>query len=123
MKRALLIFPFVAFAAVVVLAADSKPVPVKIEGSIHSINVPYGNFDLPAGPNSDIYLANCVSCHTSRYVTNQPNFPRKVWEAEVTKMVKAYGAPIDEEKQKLIVDYLMTVRGTPDAAPAPTPAK
>jgi len=26
-------------------------------------------------------------------------------------MVKMYGAPIDEEKQKLIVDYLMTIRG------------
>ena len=78
-----------------------------------------GNFDLPAGANHDVYFANCTSCHTSRYVTNQPNFPRKVWEAEVTKMVKAYGAPIDDEKQKLIVDYLMTVRGAPDPAPAP----
>jgi hypothetical protein len=122
MKR--LIFPFpVVVAAAVMFAADPKPVPVKVEGTIHSINVPYGNFDLPAGPNADVYQANCVSCHTSRYIANQPSFPRKVWEAEVTKMVKAYGAPIDDEKQKLIVDYLMTVRGTPDPAPAPTPAK
>ena len=94
-----------------------------MEGTVHSINIPYGNFDLPTGPNFGVYQANCVSCHTSRYITNQPNFPRKVWEAEVTKMVKMYGAPIDEEKQKLIVDYLMTVRGTPDAAPATTPSK
>ncbi len=123
MKRALLLLPVVA--AAVVLADDPKPVPAKVEGTVHSINVPYGNFDLPAGPNFDVYQSSCVSCHTSRYITNQPNFPRKVWEAEVTKMVKMYGAPIDEEKQKLIVDYLMTVRGTPDAVPAasPTPAK
>jgi sulfite dehydrogenase (cytochrome) subunit B len=123
MKRVIRLLPFVGAAAVVVFAADPKPVPVKVEGTIHSINVPYGNFDLPAGPNFEVYQSNCVSCHTSRYVTNQPNFPRKVWEAEVTKMVKSYGAPIDEEKQKLIVDYLMSVRGTPDSAPAPTPAK
>ena len=111
MKRALLLLPLAA--AAVVLADDPKPAPAKVEGTVHSINVPYGNFDLPAGPNFDV----------SRYVTNQPNFPRKVWEAEVTKMVKMYGAAIDEEKQKLIVDYLMTVRGAPDAAPAPTPSK
>lgn len=125
MKRSIILL-FTLALAFGVWAADPKPSPVtpaKVEGTVHSINVPYGSFELPAGLNVDVYLANCVSCHTSRYVTNQPNFPRKVWEAEVTKMVKMYGAPIDEEKQKLIVDYLMTVRGVPDAAPAPTPAK
>lgn len=122
MKRALLLIPLAA-AAIVLFAADPKPVPAKVEGTVHSINVPYGNPELPAGPQYDVYQANCTSCHSSRYITNQPNFPRKVWEAEVTKMVKSYGAPIDEEKQKLIVDYLMSVRGTPDQAPAPTPAK
>jgi len=90
-----------------------------VDGTVHSISLPYGNYDLPAGPNSQVYIANCTSCHTSRYIVNQPNFPRKVWEAEVTKMAKMYGAPIADENQKLIVDYLMTVRGAPDPAPAP----
>lgn len=117
MKRLLPLLPI--FSLVLLVAADDpKVVPAKVDGTVHSISVPYGNFDLPAGPNLDVYLANCVSCHTSRYVVNQPNFPRKTWEVEVTKMVKVYGAPIDEEKQKLIVDYLMTVRGFPDPAPA-----
>ncbi len=117
MKRLLLLLP-IASLVLLTAADDPKPVPAKVEGTVHSINVPYGSFNLPAGPNVDVYLANCVSCHTSRYVSNQPNFPRKTWEAEVTKMVKMYGAPIDEEKQKLIVDYLMTLRGAPDPVPA-----
>lgn len=116
MKRLFLLLP-IASLALFIAADDPKPSPAKVDGTVHSISVPYGNFELPAGPNVDVYLANCVSCHTSRYVSNQPSFPRKTWEAEVTKMVKMYGAPIDEEKQKLIVDYLMTVRGTPDPAP------
>ena len=117
MKR---LFPLLLIAslALFIAADEPRPSPAKVEGTVHSINVPYGSFNLPAGPNVDVYLANCVSCHTSRYVSNQPNFPRKTWEAEVTKMVKMYGAPIDEEKQKLIVDYLMTIRGTPDPVPA-----
>ena len=122
MKHNVLLFGLLA-AAIGVLAADPKPVPAKVEGTVHSIVVPYGNMELPPGPNFDVYQANCTSCHTSRYVTNQPSFPRKVWEAEVTKMVKMYGASIDDEKQKLIVDYLMTVRGALDPTPAPTPAK
>ena len=116
MKRLFLFLP-IASLALFIAADDPQPVPAKVDGTVHSINVPYGSFELPAGPNVDVYLDSCVSCHTSRYVSNQPNFPRKTWEAEVAKMVKMYGAPIDEEKQKLIVDYLMTVRGSPDAVP------
>ena len=118
MKRVLLLLPLLA-AATLLRADDPKPAPAKVDGTVHSINVPYGNFELPAGAHYEVYVANCTSCHTSRYITNQPNFPRKVWEAEVTKMVKMYGAPIADENQKLIVDYLMTVRGAPDPAPAP----
>jgi hypothetical protein len=118
MKRALLLVP-VAAVATILLAEDLKPVPAKVDGTVHSISLPYGNYDLPAGPNSQIYIANCTSCHTSRYIANQPSFPRKVWEAEVAKMVKMYGAAITDENQKLIVEYLMTVRGAPDPAPAP----
>ena len=100
----------------------NKPVPARVEGTARFIALPVMEHDLPNGPGHDVYLANCVSCHTSRYVSNQPRFPRKTWEAEVTKMVKSYGAPISDEDQKKIVDYLVAVRGVPDA-PAVPPAK
>lgn len=118
MKKSLLLVPLLA-ATTLLLADNLQPAPAKVEGTVHSIAVPYGNFDLPAGPHAEVYVANCTSCHSSRYIVNQPNFPRKTWEAEVAKMVKIYGAPITDENQKLIVEYLLTVRGAPDPAPAP----
>jgi hypothetical protein len=35
-----------------------------------------------------------------------PQFKKDFWQAEVTKMIKVYGAPIDERDVSKIVDYL-----------------
>ena len=67
--------------------------------------------EMPDKPGRDIYLANCVQCHSQYYVLMQPNFPRKTWQAEVEKMKKTYGGPIDDAVMPKIVDYLMAVRG------------
>lgn len=61
---------------------------------------------LPPGPGKEAFVSNCLTCHSPRYVTNQPQFPRKTWEAEVNKMIKVYGAPIDDSDASKIVDYL-----------------
>jgi hypothetical protein len=53
-----------------------------------------------------------VVCHSTRYITMQPAFPRAVWVAEVDKMRKTFGAPVTEEQAKTIVDYLVAIRGT-----------
>lgn len=37
---------------------------------------------------------------------NSPYLDAKGWDAEVNKMIKAYGAPIDEADAKAIKDYL-----------------
>jgi mono/diheme cytochrome c family protein len=51
--------------------------------------------------------ANCNACHSLDYIPmNSPYPSAKLWEAEVAKMIKAYGAPIDEKDAKTIVDYL-----------------
>ena len=50
---------------------------------------------------------NCMTCHAADYVAMQP--PRKgsaFWEAEVTKMVKVYHAPIAAQQAKAIAAYL-----------------
>ena len=41
----------------------------------------------------------------------QPNFPRKTWIAEVDKMKKVYGAPIQDEQVEPMVNYLVSIRG------------
>ena len=69
---------------------------------------------LKAAPGRDKVEANCVACHTLDYiVANSPFMTRQVWEAEVTKMVKAFGAPISDADQKEIVDYLTVNYGKP----------
>ncbi len=57
------------------------------------------------------FVSYCAMCHSLRYITAQPDFPRKTWEAELTKMVVKYKAPIDSITGKKIVDYLVTIKG------------
>jgi hypothetical protein len=51
-------------------------------------------------------------CHSLDYITTQQKFPKAKWQAEVTKMIKVYGAPISEENSKIIADYISTHYGT-----------
>jgi sulfite dehydrogenase (cytochrome) subunit B len=61
------------------------------------------------GPNLDVVQNNCTGCHSSDYISTQPqgpNYKKDFWQAEVTKMIKVYGAPIDQADVPKIVDYL-----------------
>jgi len=50
---------------------------------------------------------NCTGCHSPDYIQmNSPFLDRKGWEAEAAKMVKMFGAPIAEDDQQKIVEYL-----------------
>lgn len=62
------------------------------------------------GPNLDVVQNNCSACHSADYVSTQPPMKNKqqFWQAEVTKMIKVYGATIDEKDIPAIVDYLST---------------
>ena len=86
---------------------------------VKEIDLDYHAPDLPPGPGQDAFATQCVICHSPRYVLNQPAFPRKVWTAEVHKMVKGYGAPIDPAQEKVIVNYLVSWHGKEDV-PVPT---
>ena len=72
--------------------------------------------ELPPGPGRTEFATQCVICHSPRYVSMQPRFPRKVWKAEVKKMVTAYKASISEHDQAQIVDYLVAVFGVEDGS-------
>ena len=61
------------------------------------------------GPNLEVVQNNCTACHSADYVKTQPRgekFKKDFWAAEVTKMIKVYGAPIEEKDVGAIVDYL-----------------
>jgi len=61
------------------------------------------------GPNLEVVQNNCTACHSADYIATQPQGPKykkDFWQAEVTKMIKTYGAPIDEADVPKIVEYL-----------------
>jgi mono/diheme cytochrome c family protein len=61
------------------------------------------------GPNLEVVQNNCTACHSADYINIQPRgpkFKKDFWQAEVTKMIKVYGAPIDDADIAKIVDYL-----------------
>lgn len=62
---------------------------------------------LKPGPGLDKVESNCQACHTLAYIPMNSVFLNAAgWDAEVTKMIKAYGAPIDDEDAKAIKAYL-----------------
>jgi hypothetical protein len=89
-----------ALAALGVVTAHAVPVVYK---------VPEETAAFKPGPNLEVVQANCTGCHSSDYVNTQPrDFKSKkdFWQAEVTKMIKAYGAPIEDADVPKIVEYL-----------------
>lgn len=79
-----------------------------------SYALPEETATLADGPHLDMVQGNCVSCHSAEYISTQPRRlanPRAFWTAEVTKMQKAYGAPVADADLPAIVDYLVQAYG------------
>jgi mono/diheme cytochrome c family protein len=69
---------------------------------------------LADGDGKQIVEANCVTCHSLDYIPmNSVFLDRKGWDATVTKMIKAMGAPIRNDDVPVIVDYLVRYYGKP----------
>ena len=63
--------------------------------------------ELKQAPGLDKVETECGGCHTLDYVVMNSPFPTAAqWDAEVAKMIKAFGAPIDATDAKIIADYL-----------------
>jgi sulfite dehydrogenase (cytochrome) subunit B len=91
------IFAIVALAALMALpaAADEPTVQLK------------------PGPGLDKVEGNCGACHSLVYIQmNSPFLNAAGWNAEVTKMIKAFGAPISDADAKDIAAYLAANYGT-----------
>ncbi len=69
---------------------------------------------LKDAPGREAVESNCGACHSLDYIrTNSPFMTQKVWEAEVNKMINAFGAPIEPADAKTIIDYLAHNYGSP----------
>jgi mono/diheme cytochrome c family protein len=74
-----------------------------------SYTLPDETAALKPGPNLEVVQNNCTACHSADYVNTQPRgpkFKKDFWQAEVTKMIKVYGAPIEDADIGKIVEYL-----------------
>lgn len=83
-----------------VLGAQAAPV---------TYTLPEETASFKPGPNADLVRDNCSGCHSADYILTQPQgekFKRDFWQAEVTKMITVFGAPIAAEDAPKIVDYL-----------------
>ena len=99
MKHPLLL-ALAATAALGLVAARAVPVVYKL---------PEETAAFKPGPNLDVVQNNCTGCHSSDYVNTQPRnvkSKKDFWQAEVTKMIKVYGAPINDADVPKIVEYL-----------------
>jgi sulfite dehydrogenase (cytochrome) subunit B len=62
---------------------------------------------LKDAPGRDAVEQNCGACHSLDYIGTNSPFPNAtLWEAEVQKMIKVFGAPIEDADAKTITDYL-----------------
>jgi mono/diheme cytochrome c family protein len=89
-----------ATLALGLVAVNAKPVTYAL---------PEETASLKPGPNLDVVQGNCGACHSSDYIQTQPRgakFGKDFWQAEVTKMINIYGAPIEPADVPKIVDYL-----------------
>ena len=94
---------------VVAMAGDQGFVK---NGSKRSITLPAPVISLKEGPGMDATSRYCRICHSLDYITTQQKFSKAKWQAEVSKMIKVYGAPISEINAKIIADYIATNYGT-----------
>lgn len=93
---------------------NSKP-----DSPVHTIVMPHDEPVFPPGPGRDEFVTACVVCHSPRYITMQPRFPRATWLSEVKKMQDTYGAHISDEQALKIADYLFSIKGKAGTGQAP----
>jgi sulfite dehydrogenase (cytochrome) subunit B len=67
---------------------------------------------LKDGAGVDKVRQNCVACHSLDYIPlNSPFLDQKGWEATITKMNKAFGAPIPPDDAAPMAEYLAKYYG------------
>jgi sulfite dehydrogenase (cytochrome) subunit B len=73
---------------------------------------------LKEGPGREVVETNCGICHSLDYIQmNSPFLDEKLWQAAVAKMINVFGAPVEPDEAKTVVDYLVSNYGVAAAVP------
>jgi len=93
------------------IATNDSSTGAQTTDGVRHLTLPHFEPNMPIAPGHDEFMRACVSCHSARYVTMQPPFSRRQWQATVRKMIDAYGAPADEFQVAKIIEYLCAIDG------------
>ena len=80
-------------------------------GQTAMIELPPGDDVLPDRPNAEAVDRNCLSCHSTETILNQPALSRDVWKAEIDKMRTNFNAQISPDADEAILAYLTSING------------
>jgi hypothetical protein len=91
--------------AAIAIAVFGMSAPLKAETRTYTLPDETARFR--PGPAVETAEVHCAVCHSVDYVKVQPPGKGKAfWTAEVNKMIKVFGAPIEQEDATKIIDYL-----------------
>ena len=107
-----LVLTIILVLSLLIGAGFSRMLQAQQKDGVKSIELPVMVFDLADGPNRDKAAGFCAICHGVEYIPMQPKMSKAQWAATVTKMVKAFGAPIPQEDADRISEYLAGAYGT-----------
>jgi hypothetical protein len=96
-----------AFACALPAYADKAPAFKSV-----SVDLPDAGATFPGGVEAEAINNNCLACHSTEMVLNQPALSKAAWDGIVHKMIAVYKAPIDDKDVGAIVAYLDQTKGT-----------
>jgi sulfite dehydrogenase (cytochrome) subunit B len=102
MGRPITLALLVVLLATSTVAAQGKKIPMPPDNAYAT---------LKPGAGVEVAQRQCMACHSTDYVVMQPRGNAKQWDGVVTKMIKVFGAPINDADAKAIVEYLATQYG------------
>lgn len=111
MNKTLALLIIVVFS-IILGKGNFRDLQAQQKDSVKSIELPAMAFDLADGPNRDKAAGFCAICHGTEYIPMQPKLSKAQWTATVTKMIKAFGAPVPQEEADRIIEYLSAAYGT-----------
>jgi hypothetical protein len=92
------------------LAKNGKAAPA-MAGQTAMIELPPGDDVLPDRLGAEAVDRNCLSCHSTETILNQPALSRDIWKAEIDKMRTDFNAQISPDVDEAILAYLTSING------------
>ena len=99
--------------SILLYASVVVALPLLVGAAEVSITLPSDNAyaELKPGPGVEVARTACTLCHSTDYIVMQPRGDVAQWQAVVTKMRQAFGAPISEPDARTIIQYLAKAYG------------